>query len=1646
MKQSYYLSLLCFFLCFSLSWGQLSKNYEVTTPGTLSQLVGTDKAKIINLSLTGTLNSADFLTIRQMNALKNLNLLHVNLVDNILPREAFSGITLNEIVLPKSLKIISSYAFYASKVFKLDFNHLVNLETIDNLAFSNIQLEENVLDFSKNSRLVNFLRGWNGGAFTNNTSKVILPLNLKVLSPATFIQFKGEAVLPEGLEELGNESFKLSAPSIELRIPSSVKKIGYSAFESMKTRRLDFTKVSSLETIDNLAFSNIQLEENVLDFSENSRLINFLRGWNGGAFTNNTSKVILPLNLKVLSPVAFIQFKGEAVLPEGLEELGNESFKLSAPSTELRIPSSVKKIGYSAFESMKTRRLDFTKVSSLETIDNLAFSNIQLEENVLDFSENSRLVNFLRGWNGGAFTNNTSKVILPLNLKVLSPATFIQFKGEAVLPEGLEELGNESFKLSAPSTELRIPSSVKKIGYSAFESMKTRRLDFSKVSSLETIDNLAFSNIQLEENVLDFSKNSRLENFLRGWNGGAFTNNTSKVILPLNLKVLSPVAFIQFKGEVVLPNGLEKISNQAFKYSSIKEIYLPSSLKIIETGAFMECGELEKLSICAITPPQLGTEVFKGINFSKVELSVPKNTLKKYNQASQWKDFKVSVETDLCLAGPEIIKDPQVNAPNSYIYDVDAAKANNYGGLEIPVAKAYAMWETNEYLEGKGIPKGTLSASVYWEDIEGLIRSVSVDQNAKDSKIKVMINRVKGKGNAVVALHVGTTGDPLKDPVYWSWHVWVTDNPTQGKTYINNQNGEMTNTFMDRNLGALSNSFLGHDWNRSGGLMYQWGRKDPLPVMRYIDNTFPIISTFPFGKIQNELHNFSVIKPGGTDINKNIQYATQNPLRIFKSDPNENGHESLLNWFSGVGVRADLWGDNNQAKTGLVTYKPALKSSFDPCPSGWRVPSFAYSVNVDVPKLPSYLPWGNGYKLGITELLGAKEEDLSSEYVRARYPSVKIYPGLGMDFKAGKGNYPLGQLSLTGHYRKYANGAIVYEDQASETYLWGATQAYKNELREIDGRGLGLRIISDASQNENKGFFQIQTANANSTYSGQAVRCVIDTRISEIGSYPTQYLAPDLLEYIEGINNPNSYMVVKEENAQTIHIPVNKAYAMYNQYLTDYEWPDKEAKLSVNIYWTTDTNLLKKPVLEGTNENATIKVTVNPNKSGNAVVSLHSGVNGNSNDKILWSWHIWVPNNSPVQNSVTYTTEEKFGSGKLNFEQLAYNTESFYPPLTTEFMDRNLGALEFDIASSDPNVYRHTGGMLYQWGRKDPLPSFFTYEDSPWLGNYSIFKGNSNNAYWHELGITEYEIYDVSYRDMFREGDSNRSVMKRSVENPLTVMFGPGYYVIGDKNIQANWLPEKDPTLWGHATKKSPFDPCPEGWRVPDHGFSMSENSPWKKENVDIKSIITKGYKGVIIANRGVSVPGLGQLPFTGYRAYPNRGSKEGTGVLEPGDVGGLWSASMINGIRNYALSLHYKRSSEKIDVGENEQPRTAMPVRCAKDQPRFTEESIANTPVNSSVRRNCVEAQSVEAQTSTLTESQIKITPNPTSGLFKVLLTGVTEGKLNVVNINGTVIHSQMFANSTEVDVNIQNQPSGVYVVQVQAQGQVVNKKVIKK
>ena len=176
------------------------------------------------------------------------------------------------------------------------------------------------------------------------------------------------------------------------------------------------------------------------------------------------------------------------------------------------------------------------------------------------------------------------------------------------------------------------------------------------------------------------------------------------------------------------------------------------------------------------------------------------------------------------------------------------------------------------------------SVEVLWEsfgtdempNVGDLIASVSY----KNGYIRFSTPENFRDGNAVIA------AKNSKGAILWSWHIWCAEEGWQEQVYYND-----AGTMMDRNLGATSATpgDVG-----ALGLLYQWGRKDPFMGRSSIRERNIALSTGVWGE-----------QSGGS-----VSEAYENPM-IFYAELHQR-------------VSKNSWG--------------TIKTVFDPCPLGWRVP------------------------------------------------------------------------------------------------------------------------------------------------------------------------------------------------------------------------------------------------------------------------------------------------------------------------------------------------------------------------------------------------------------------------------------------------------------------------------------------------------------------------------------------------------------------------------------------------------------------------------------------------------------------------------------------------------------------------------------
>lgn len=268
-------------------------------------------------------------------------------------------------------------------------------------------------------------------------------------------------------------------------------------------------------------------------------------------------------------------------------------------------------------------------------------------------------------------------------------------------------------------------------------------------------------------------------------------------------------------------------------------------------------------------------------------------------------------------------------------------------------------------------------------------------------------------------------------------------------------------------------------------------------------------------------------------------------------------------------------------------------------------------------------------------------------------------------------------------------------------------------------------------------------------------------------------LEPNIDEIYGNIHITNCFIVPP---GGRVHIPTDGVYKAWAQ-LDEFEHssiPDGE--VMAEVLWQDEIGVMTNHSIKVMNASLRDKAYViveTGEKAGNAVIVMK--VNG----EIYWSWHIWCTD---------YNPNLKKGQQELN----GY-----------VWMDRNIG--------STYNSYNEEGGIrskgfLYQWGRKDLFPPA---------------KG------WEKTEADE-ELYAITgdLKSFSKTPVTVLNNISNSVHNPMTFYTSSDpWYTVNEK--QADYSLRY---LWNTKLgKKTLFDPCPAGWRVP--APKDIEDSPWPPSN-----------------------------------------------------------------------------------------------------------------------------------------------------------------------------------------------------------------------
>ena len=384
---------------------------------------------------------------------------------------------------------------------------------------------------------------------------------------------------------------------------------------------------------------------------------------------------------------------------------------------------------------------------------------------------------------------------------------------------------------------------------------------------------------------------------------------------------------------------------------------------------------------------------------------------------------------------------------------------------------------------------------------------------------------------------------------------------------------------------------------------------------------------------------------------------------------------------------------------------------------------------------------------------------------------------------------------------------------------------------------------------------------------------------------------PDIDEkYLEAARTPNCFMI---RPGSSVDIPIRKAYAMWNLYA---EWLGGEEFAGLTpepvLLWQDTPGLIANVgLIPGQQpEESSIAVSTT-DKVGNAVIGIRIG------GAIRWSWHVWATRYDPDAPLVAYGKVyawDNDGDGAADYT----------------FMDRNLGAtIDKAVIEPTPADSLAACGLLYQWGRKDPFPGD------------RILRGTNATDYDHFDSKPIYDMKGVQLTEGSQQGgtgirsirtdaDPTRTGLAKSIVEPMVFLRGTEGY--------SDWFCCTSPvemgrcdTLWcENARGKSPFDPCPEGWRVP---ADRNGRFVWNG-----------------LENATTDYSALGVFPYAGFRYCAAGGCLKNSGF-----GASIWSGTPPTGIGNaYELTIYIAPCNQRPNIRRDISARSdGQSVRCTKDE-----------------------------------------------------------------------------------------------------------------
>lgn len=308
-------------------------------------------------------------------------------------------------------------------------------------------------------------------------------------------------------------------------------------------------------------------------------------------FGKKISQVTLPAGLKAIGLAAFAGCNNlnNITLPEGLDSIADYAFS-SAGLTRITLPTSLKSLGIGTFahcQNLLTASVVPSAPMALPKdafLDCMFMSVLSLGPNVVAIGDGA--LSGTQRLDGITFTESNNIASIGNSAFIGSGITNFFFN-EA---NGLSEIKDWAFAQSK-QVSATIPATVTNLGKGAFYYAR----ELSSYVPNETCDSIP-------EMMLA---------------GTAVANDNA------------------------IGTATRHIGAYALYNTPATSLMLPSTLEYIGTQAMAGMTNLQELTTEAVQVPELGENVWLGVNQAVIPLTVPRKSFDAYSQAAQWQNFMI---------------------------------------------------------------------------------------------------------------------------------------------------------------------------------------------------------------------------------------------------------------------------------------------------------------------------------------------------------------------------------------------------------------------------------------------------------------------------------------------------------------------------------------------------------------------------------------------------------------------------------------------------------------------------------------------------------------------------------------------------------------------------------------------------------------------------------------------------------------------------------------------------------------------------------------------------------------------------------------------------------------------------------------------